>query len=351
MTYKNLNLNLVLFTLLAFTACSKKSNGGNGTPLPRPDTAFINPLVQGSDPWVIQQDTNYFYTHTLGNRVALWKTGRMSRLAFAPQTNVFTPAAGGANSANVWAPELHRLDGKWYLYYTAGAGPDSTQRLWVAENESADPTTGTWTDRGRVFAAGSDFWSIDATVLEYGGSRYLVWSGRPSTTALNQNLYIARMVNPWTLEAQATMISEPTLSWERNGHPVNEGPQVLINPQGKAFLTYSASSCFTDDYALGLLSLREGGNPLNAADWTKSQQPVFVKNTAGNAYGPGHNAFFKSRNGAENWIIYHANTNTGEGCGVRRNIRMQRFRFDASGVPQFGTPVSAGTAVRRPAGE
>lgn len=351
MTHNNLNLNFLLLAMLALASCSKKSNGGPGTPTPQPDTAFVNPLVQGSDPWVIQQDTNYYYTHTLGNRVALWRTGRMSRLAFATANNVFTPPAGAANSANVWAPELHRLDNKWYLYYTAGAGPDETQRTWVAENASADPTTGTWTDRGRVFAANTDFWAIDATVLEYGGSRYLVWSGRPNQQALTQNLYIARMTNPWTLEGNAALISEPTLAWERNGHPVNEGPQVLINPQGKVFLTYSASSCFTDDYALGLLSLRDGGNPLNPADWTKSPQPVFVKNAAANAYGPGHNAFFRSRNGAENWIIYHANNNSGDGCGVRRNIRMQRFTFDASGAPVFGTPVSTAVPVRKPAGE
>ena len=40
------------------------------------------------------------------------------------------------------------------------------------------------------------------------------------------------------------------------------------------------------------LTLKDGGDPLNAADWTKSANPVFTKNTPGGVYGPGHNGFF-----------------------------------------------------------
>jgi GH43 family beta-xylosidase len=349
---KLFNPCLVIGICVGFISCSKGSNGGGATPAPRPDTAFVNPLMQGSDPWVIQSDTNYFYTQTMdGNRMVLWKTNRMSRLAFAPQTTVYTPAAGTANSRNIWAPELHRLDGKWYLYFTAGSGEDSTQRLWVRENSSADPTTGTWVDKGRIFSSGADFWAIDGNVVEWNGTRYLIWSGRPVQANLQQNIYIARMINPWTLDAQATMISEPTLDWERNGHPVNEAPQALINPQEKLLILYSGSSCFTDDYALGMLTLKEGGDPLNAADWTKTPQPVFAKNGTNNAFGPGHNSFFTARNGQEQWIIYHANTSSGQGCGNSRNVRMQPFTYSASGLPQFGTPVKAGAPLRKPAGE
>ncbi|RYY58421.1 MAG: glycosyl hydrolase family 43 [Chitinophagaceae bacterium] len=307
-------------------------------------------MRNGSDPWVIGKDGYYYYSQTMGNRIVLWKTEKMSSLGTASQVTVYTPPAGASNSANVWAPELHYLDGKWYIYYTAGSGPDGTQRTWVLENASADPTTGTWTDKGRIFLADSDFWAIDGTVMEYNGQRYFIWSGRPDLSQQKQNLYIAKMGDPWTLTGTTTMISEPVISWEVNGGPVNEGPEYLTH-NGKNFLVYSASGCWTDDYSLGLLTLKEAGNPLLATDWTKSTQPVFTKNTTGKAYAPGHNAFFKSKDGSEDWILYHANSNSGDGCGEKRTVRMQEFTWNADGSPAFGTPVATLQSKPVPSGE
>lgn len=349
---KNL-LPLVMIVAAGATSpfCGKS---GSNTPAPPPavdTTRFTNPLLGGSDPWVIQKDGAYYYMHTVGNRVALWKTSKMSALSMAARKDIFTPASGAPNSANVWAPELHYLDGKWYCYYTAGAGPDITQRTWVLENSSADPTTGTWTDKGKLFTSDSDFWAIDGTVLEHNGKRYFLWSGRPNPAVQNQNIYIAEMSNPWTLQGTATLITKPELSWETQGGPVNEAPQVLKNSSGKLFMIYSASGCWTDDYALGMLTLKDGGNPLVAADWVKHAQPVFVKKPENKAYGPGHNAFFKSLDGKEDWIIYHANNNSGDGCGEKRNVRMQSFSWSTDGTPNFGIPVTPGLLVKKPGGE
>ena len=127
---------------------------------------FSNPLLIGSDPWVIKKDRFYYYT-TLGNRVAIWKITEMSKLNSAPVTTIFSPAPATPNSSNVWAPEMHFLDGKWYVYYTAGSGPDDTQRSWVLENSNADPLAGNWVDKGKIFTTDADFWAIDGTVLEY----------------------------------------------------------------------------------------------------------------------------------------------------------------------------------------
>ena len=161
------------------------------------------------------------------------------------------------------------------------------------------------------------------------------------------------MKDPWTIDGNRVMISTPSYGWEMNGAPpaVNEGPEILKNPSGKIFLTYSASGCWTDDYALGMLSLKDGSDPLIAASWTKSALPVFTKNTSGGAFGPGHNGFFKSRDGKEDWIIYHANSVPGEGCGDTRSPRIQKFTWNADGTPDFGVPVAINTLVKVPSGE
>lgn len=358
MKYSNISNRFWLFSLLLLlgAACGKKSSGGGTTPppTPLPTNTFTNPLLSsGPDPWIIKSGANYYYTHTQGNRVALWKTSKVSELKNeAPQT-VWSAPVNGVNSKNVWAPELHFLDNKWYVYYTAGSGPNNTQRSFVLENTNADPLSGTWTDKGQIGDAAADFFAIDATVLSYNNKNYLVWSGWASATDNNQRIYIARMSNPWTLETSRSLISSPQYAWEQAGAPpaVNEGPEVLKNAAGKVFLVYSASGCWTDDYALGMLTLKDGGDPLNANDWTKSSTPVFTKNGSGGAFGPGHNAFFKSADGTEDWILYHANPQSGQGCGDNRNPRIQKFTWNGDGTPNFGTPVSLNTAVTKPSGE
>lgn len=345
---------LFLWLAISGVTCKKsgKSNPEIVTPQPVAGT-FANPLMSGADPSVYQRSGVYYYLQTTGNDIRIWKTETMSGLASAPSKVVFTPVAGAPNSRNVWAPELFFLDNKWYIYFTAGDGADLSQRTWVLENTSADPTTGTWVEKGKIFNANADFWAIDATVMEYNGSRYLIWCGRPdkTNTDLTQMIYISRMSNPWTLEGPVTLISQPTLGWERNGFPVNEAPQVLRNEQGNYYLTYSASYCGTDQYALGLLTLKPGTDPLVASNWEKRGNPVFAAKPSSNAYGPGHNSFFISPDGKETWLVYHANSNSGEGCAEKRNIRMQKITFQADGSPNLGEPTATGLKITVPSGE
>lgn len=339
--------------LLSTSSCGDKSGDDNNPPLP-PANTFINPLLQsGPDPWIIKKDNVYYYTHTLGNRIALWKTTKVSELRNAAVQTIWTAPATGPNSRNVWAPELHYIDNKWYIYYTAGSGDFSTQRTFVLENSSADPLTGTWTEKGQIGDPAANVFAIDGTVLNHNGKNYFLWSGQANEAEKTQRIYIARMANSWTLETGRSLISSPQYTWETVGAPpaVNEGPEGLKGPSGKVFLVFSASGCWTDEYALGLLTLKDGGDPLNAADWTKTSTPVFYKEPSASAYGPGHNSFFKSADGNEDWILYHANSQGGQGCGDNRNPRMQKFTWNADGTPNFGKPVTVGSNVVKPSGE
>jgi len=345
------------FLLVTIISCSK--NSGENTPAPPPPpppvNTFKNPLLQsGPDPYVIKKDNFYYYTHTLGNRIAIWKTQKMTELKTVTAQNIWSAPASGPNSQNVWAPELHFINNKWYAYYTAGSSADlSTQRTFVLENAGVDPYIGTWIDKGKIFDPASDFFAIDGTVLSHNGSNYFLWSGQSSTADNTQRIYIARMTDPWTLETARSLISSPQFSWESFGSPpaVNEGPEILKNAAGKTFLIFSASGCWTDDYALGMMTLRDGGDPLIAADWTKLNAPVFSKNPSASVYGPGHNSFFKSVDGTEDWLLYHANPLSGQGCGNNRSPRIQKFTWNSDGTPNFGIPVSTTTAIIKPSGE
>ncbi|HEX8507337.1 MAG TPA: family 43 glycosylhydrolase, partial [Hymenobacter sp.] len=224
---KNLShvYKLVLLCLLAGSVACTKSKPAPFVPVVTPPvttaTTFQNPLLpSGPDPYVTQKDGYYYYLHTTGNNLTIWKTEEMSDLPSAANRPVWVPPAQGNASGNLWAPELYFLDGKWYLYYTAGpSGTDlGQQRTWVLENASADPTTGTWTDKGRLFSPGADFWQIDGTVLEQNGNRYFIVSGHNGTDGI-QRLYISRMSNPWTLTGPRVELSHPEFAWENAGPP------------------------------------------------------------------------------------------------------------------------------------
>lgn len=310
-------------------------------------STYTNPLLpSGPDPWIAQVDGIYYYTHTMGDRIVLWRTANIANLAQAQSVVVWTPPKTGPNAHSIWAPELHRLDGKWFLYYSATASgfkDDAHRAVFVLENDSADPMNGHWIDRGRVNTAHA---GIDGTVFSHGGKRYFVYS--PYIGA-DSALAIAPMENPWTLAGVERVIARPDLPWERQGgRQIVEGPEFLPGRNGDLFLTYSASACWSDDYSLGLLHAPPGADPLDPAAWSKSAQPVLK--SANGVYATGHNGFFVSPDGKENWIIYHANRGPGMKCTSKRAPHIQRFAWTEDGWPQFGEPVAAGTALPVPSG-
>jgi GH43 family beta-xylosidase len=292
-------------------------------------------LPSGPDPWVAQRDGIYYFTHTQGDRISLWKTRDMARLAEAVPVVVWRAPPSGDHSASLWAPELHFLDGRWYLYYTAADkahDDDAHRHVFVLENASPDPTQGTWIDKGMLNAR---LPGIDGTVFEHRGVRYFVYSAYVGD---HSDLVIAPMRNPWTLAEPQVDIARPTFAWEmQGGRRILEGPEFIEGPKGTVFLTYSASACWSDGYALGLLSADGEADLLQPATWTKSARPVFASSPRHGIYAPGHNGFFKSPDGRD-WIIYHANGGPGWKCTARRAPYIQPFRWSDKGVPVFGEP-------------
>tara|TARA_R110001592_G_scaffold62863_14_gene192476 strand:+ start:116 stop:1150 length:1035 start_codon:yes stop_codon:yes gene_type:complete len=317
---------------------------------------FKNPLLpSGADPYSTYYKGVYYYTHTLGNRLMLWKTINLADLKNAESKLIWTPPQGTNYSKEIWAPEFHIINGKWYAYFAADDGDNSNHRMYVLENTSEDPFKGTWEFKGKI-AASPDRWAIDGNIFEYKEQLYMIWAGWEGNVNVQQNIYIAKMSNPWTIEGSRVLISQPKYNWEKQGdlnddvNPphvnVNEGPQFLEH-NDDVFIIYSASGCWTDFYNLGMLRLT-GDNPMNPQDWTKHDKPIFTKSEANGVYAPGHNSFFKSPDGKEDWILYHANDNPGDGCGTKRSPRMQKINWNKDGTPNLGIPVSNNEILKTP---
>lgn len=350
---KKTGVALMLSVCLSLEWVMAQTAGGHAAQRSAPVT-FTNPVrvAEGADPWVVYRNGFYYYTATSGNEVRITKSKTLAGLASEQAVTVWRRPETGPNARDVWAPELHFLRGKWWVYYTATSqdGSDANRRVFALEAQTPDPQ-GAYSDRGQILVPGEDVYAIDGTVFEReDGALFFLWSGRPTNGPGPQNIYIAPLRDPATLSGPRVLLSTPTYDWEKHGWWVNEGPEVLRRG-GKTFVVYSGSGYTTPDYALGLLT-NESGNLLDPGAWTKSPVPVFHRYSGpdGQVFGPGHNGFFKSPDGSEDWIIYHARE-TGENTGPGRTARAQRFIWNPDGTPNFGFPVPANTRLAPPSGE
>lgn len=321
------------------------AGGASAQDSPKVTLSYLNPLfTNGADPWAIKQGNRYYYTHTTGTNITIWSAESLTGLGKERGKIVWAPPAGRPYSSDIWAPEIHFLNGRWYIYFAAGT-PDNgayrNQRMWVLESVTED-AQGEYRLLGKV-ASPDDNWAIDGTILSYENELYFVWSGEPAESG-QQDICIAKMSDPATVSSEKTVISRPELEWEkRGGRPhINEGPTALVR-DGKVYIVYSGSGSWSDYYCLGLLTFT-GGDILNAASWEKTPQPVFE--TGNGIFAPGHAAFVQSADGSEDWIVYHAARK--EGAGWDRLVRIQPFTWE-NGVPVFGTPEAGIIAL--PAGE
>ncbi|WP_347156427.1 glycoside hydrolase family 43 protein [Pontibacter chitinilyticus] len=317
---------------------------------------FTNPIADGADPWVIRRDGKYYFCSAGNGRIYVSASKALTEPG--EKVAVWKTPASGWNQSNVWAPELHFFNGKWYIYYAAAKKPGSPflyQRSGVLESVSDDPF-GPYEDKGMLYTGdsiqepGSAKWAIDLTPLRLNGQLYAIWSGWEADAATDktkQHLYIARMQNPWTISSNRVKLSSPEESWETGGElDLNEGPETLKH-QGKLFLIYSTRESWLKAYRLGQLTLADTlQNPMVPANWVKSG-PVFQGTD--NVYGVGHCSFTKSPDGTENWILYH--TKKSIVPGWERDIRAQPFGWHADGSPDFGVPVPAGVPLKVPSGQ
>lgn len=316
-----------------------------------PQTAtFHNPIVeQAADPWVWQHtDGFYYFMHTARDRIELTKSESLSRIAAGRKKTIWAPEPGGRYSHNLWAPEIHHVQGKWYVYYTANdGGGDDTRRICVLENGEDDPMEGEWTWKG---ALDTPVPGLDGTVMTLQGQLYFLYAGYGRFPDYGSAIYIMRMVDPWTLTGEHVLLTAPTLEWEKQGGmAINEGP-VLLHRNGRIFLVYSASTTWSEDYALGMLTMDASGDPMNPDAWTKSPEPVFRKSVENGIYATGHNSFTKSPDGTEDWIVYHALPEPGADTRLRAT-RIQKFGWKPDGTPDFGIPAGDSDALYVPSGE
>ncbi len=302
-------------------------------------------IQKRADPYVYKHtDGTYYFTASLPDYdgIALRKADKLFDLKDAPEKMIWKKHDKGIMSFHVWAPELHFIFGKWYIYFAAGDVDDIWAiRPYVLECLGDDPFNDEWIEKGMMQCSDEDpfsfrAFSLDATVLENHGEYYFIWAEKVGVGKQISNLYIAKMESATKLSTVQVLLTTPDYDWERVGFWVNEGP-AFIKHDGKIYMTYSASETGVA-YCIGMLSADENDDLLDPKSWTKRRMPVLKTSEELKIYGPGHNSFTVNDEG-EPVMIYHARTEA-EIVGnplynPNRHAMVMKVKWNESGEPEF----------------
>ena len=306
-----------------------------------------------NEPWILQRADPYVYRHTDGSYyftasvpaydgIFIRKACSLADLPDAPETEVWNKHESGPASIHIWAPELHFIDGSWYIYFAGGDRDDIWNiRPYVLRCDDADPITGSWTELGKIQRADEDefsfeAFSLDGTVFENKGKYYYIWAEKVGVGKQISNLYIAEMETPWKLATVQVMLTTPDYDWERVGFWVNEGPAVLKRG-GKIFITYSASET-GKAYCMGMLTADEDADLLDPLSWKKERYPVLASDDKLGIFGPGHNSFTVDEDGNDICVYHARGEETIEGDPLynpNRHAMLMKVKWDNNGRPVF----------------
>lgn len=273
-------------------------------------TKYNTPFIsRRADPYVCREQGRYYFTASVPeyDRIILRQSETLDGLKDAEETTIWTKHDSGIMSYHIWAPELHYIEHRWYIYFAAGETEDIWKiRPYVLKCEGNDPMHDAWSEFGQMQGMdGFSFqdFSLDMTVFEHKGEWYCVWAEKVNVGKKISNLYIAKMERPDKLSTAQVLLSSPDYEWERIGFWVNEGPAVLLH-EDKLYLTYSASETGVC-YCVGMLSIGAEDDLSDPRKWKKERYPVLCTDMEKGILGPGHNCFVKDENG-EDIMIYHA---------------------------------------------
>jgi GH43 family beta-xylosidase len=253
--------------------------------------------------------------------------------------------SGNSVNAQLWAPELHVVDGDLYILFAANAESSNwwagvqsyTMRLkpggsplvradWEAPQRVVDQAGQPLTTYGQGI-------TLDMTHFEDNGTDYVMWSERVVAPSTGPAVLKIAKVTPkasgsWQLASPRSTVAFPDRGWSNNTTPVVEGPFV-IQRDGKVMVTFSGSGVDWT-YAVGLLTAESGADLLDPAAWNLRNSSIWSYEGAfSNNWGPGHNSYTYDDDG--NLLnVFHAKATQN---GSRDSgIRMVYFRQDDSPI-------------------
>ena len=316
---------------------------------------YANPFInERADPYIVDgEDGYYYFTASYPaygsvdkgyDRIILRRSNTVGGLASAEEKTIWKAHSSGILSKHIWAPEMHKIGGAWYMFFAAGA----SDNIWAIRPYvlkcDGDPYNGNWTECGQMQASSGDTesfrsFSLDMTYFENNGRHYVIWAEIKG----DSSLFMAEIdpSEPWKLISKPIMLTKPEYSWELVNNRVNEGAAVLKTDK-KVYVFFSASGTGSE-YCVGRMEADINSDLMNINSWKKLSSPVLQTADLSGQSGPGHNSFVKDEKG-NLLIVYHArpSSHSDQKCGTYnkdplydpcRHTRIKRVAFDGNGDP------------------
>ncbi|MBQ6170313.1 MAG: family 43 glycosylhydrolase [Ruminococcus sp.] len=316
---------------------------------------YANPFInERADPYIVDgEDGYYYFTASYPaygsvdkgyDRIILRRSNTVGGLASAEEKTIWKAHSSGILSKHIWAPEMHKIGGAWYMFFAAGA----SDNIWAIRPYvlkcDGDPYNGNWTECGQMQASSVDTesfrsFSLDMTYFENNGRHYVIWAEIKG----DSSLFMAEIdpSEPWKLISKPIMLTKPEFSWELVNNRVNEGAAVLKTDK-KVYVFFSASGTGSE-YCVGRMEADINSDLMNINSWKKLSSPVLQTADLSGQSGPGHNSFVRDEKG-NLLIVYHArpSSHSDQKCGTYnkdplydpcRHTRIKRVAFDGNGDP------------------
>lgn len=372
----------LLFLSALFFGMSVHQLDAQETQIKSSKTTYSNPLpVQFGDPYVLFDNGIYYMYGTGGgakNGFAAYRSEDLVNWKSLGQ--VYTTTANSWGIGAFWAPEVYKMNNKYYMFFSAQWKVNPTNEL---ENFKigiavADKPEGPFTDLSDKPLFDPGYPIIDANVFfDTDGRIYLYYSRccykhpveSEIATLAKQKAWFNEIEESWVYGIElrsdfSGVIGEPVLllrpplslsdkqaEWESRSvtsREVNrrwtEG-SVTFRKGNTFFMMYSANHFAGQNYAVGYATSASPLGPFKKAP----NNPVLQKNTArgGSVTGTGHNSIAYSPDGKEMFCVYHGRTTA---TGDERVVFIDRMKVDGTTLSVFGpttTPQMLPSGVRQ----
>lgn len=297
-------------------------------------TFYTNPLYDKSlgDPHIIRhEDAFYIFATSVG----ILKSYDLINWEEVGHVFKETPKWGSPN-ANVWAPDIVKINNKYVLYYSLSVWGDENPGIGVAV---ADHPEGPWIDNGKLFTSkeiGVNN-SIDAGVfVSEEGKVYMFWGSFKGLYAVELESDGLSLKGGIDYANENKILIAGYETSDIHYASTYEGVYVkYIN--GYYYMFVSSGNCCEGLNSSYNVRVARSKNPLgpykdsNDRDMLGENRGHQVIKSSAMMVGPGHNSIIKD-DFNNYWLVYHAFKNE-DGDTKGRQLAIDKLIFDEEGWP------------------
>jgi beta-xylosidase len=299
---------------------------------------FQNPVWNKNfpDPFIVQ-DGDTFYAYATQDRISKGGFQIMSSKDLVNWTHLGGIGFLDWSTEHLWAPEIYKWRGKWYLFYSAKDRQSGKRDLAVSVG---DKPTGPFKFLSKLVlgtsenAGTDDNGAIDANLYFEGGKPYLLYI-REAPPRRVKMVELSPDFTKTVGEAKTLIGIDREIE-----QGILDAP-TLLKHQGKYWLFYS-SGWFQSNKQDANYQVWAASSKSLWGEYSKPKDPV-LKGKPGETYSPGHQCLVKLRSG-EWWMAYHGWNAEGEPRygknPIGRTLRIDRLEWTKDGPRCLGPSVA-----------